>query len=152
MRSLKKGEKVNAPLAEGCGRRSARRLEAGVRHGGHRRRPPSVPVPLRAGGLLLPPKGTSPSDLGDGSAAESLNCPRLHPVVGDRTQPSGVQTHPLGPPPQRARFSRKVLGGVEVIFPRKFLLGMSGGGRAGHHVHMPPASGRGCGLQVASLD
>lgn len=89
MRSLKRGEKVNAPLAEGCGRSSARSLKAGARNGDHRGRAPGVSVPLRAGGRLLPPKGTNPSDLGSASAAGELGLPPTE-SRGDLTQPPGV--------------------------------------------------------------
>lgn len=148
MRSLKRGEKVNAPLAEGCGRSSARSLKEGARHGGHRGRAPGVPVPLRGGSRLLPPKGTSPTDLGSASPAESLNCSRLHLVVtGPNPQGSGLS---LLVPLQSACCSWVVQGEGGGGFPQRLLSGMCGGRRAGHHVHTPPSSGRGCRLRVAS--
>lgn len=133
MRSLKRGEKVHAPLATGCGQSSARRLEEGARHGGHRGRSPGVPVPLRAGGRLLPPKGTRPSDLGGASAAESLNCARppspcppptpCRAVTGPQSR--GIQTHSPGPSPGRLLLSGCTGEGGGGV-PRRLLSGAEG--------------------------
>lgn len=149
MRSLKRGEKVHAPLATGCGRSSARRLEALARHGGHRGRSPGVSVPLRTGGRLLPQKGTYLFDLGGASAAESLNWPSHYRA---RIQSSGG-LNPLSGSPSSAQCmllsgcTGEGGGGV----PRRLLSGVSRGCRAGHHVHILPASGRGSGLWVDCL-
>lgn len=159
MRSLKRGEKVHAPLATGCGQSSARRLEEGARHGGHRGRSPGVPVPLRAGGRLLPPKGTRPSDLGGASAAESLNCARPPPPPppsapyalprGDRT-PKHRDPNSLSRSLSRTRASFGMHRGGWRRSSSKAAL-RSKGCCAGHHVHILPASGREGGLWVASL-